>query len=190
MKLQKTQTKQGGAFDEAPYKAAWESSGGDAAKVAEANGLKDVPASYAEYHHGEGRNVQGLRVELDNRLYMFQSLILVIRCVSSTAGETNKKRTVEVSQVQFIDRMVGDPPRCPRRYAAWSTRHAEEVSAATPRGEVDHVKRRRKADEQDLDQSPRDPNADVSTSSDEGGHEARSEEKRKEERDEQERGLQ
>ena len=32
-----------------PYKAVWESSGGDGAKVAEAIGLNDVPASDIEY---------------------------------------------------------------------------------------------------------------------------------------------
>merc|ERR1712209_145479 len=47
--LKNAQTKEGGAFDEAPYKAAWESSGGDGAKVAETIGLKGVPASYDEF---------------------------------------------------------------------------------------------------------------------------------------------
>ena len=41
--------KEVGAFDEAPYKAVWESSGGDGAKAAETIGLQGVPASYDEY---------------------------------------------------------------------------------------------------------------------------------------------
>merc|ERR1711916_326446 len=49
VKLKNAQTKEGGAFDEAPYKAVWESSGGDGAKAAETIGLQGVPASYDEY---------------------------------------------------------------------------------------------------------------------------------------------
>ena len=49
VKLKNAQTKEGGAFDEAPYKAVWESSGGDGAKAAETIGLLGVPASYDEY---------------------------------------------------------------------------------------------------------------------------------------------
>ena len=37
------------AFDEAPYKTGWESSGSDGVKAAEAIGLQGVPASYGEY---------------------------------------------------------------------------------------------------------------------------------------------
>ena len=37
------------AFDEAPHKTGWESSGGDGVKAAEAIGLLGVPASYGEY---------------------------------------------------------------------------------------------------------------------------------------------
>ena len=51
MKLKKNaQTKEGGAFDEAPHKAFWESSGGDGAKVAETNGPQGVLASCDEYN--------------------------------------------------------------------------------------------------------------------------------------------
>nr|ABV22363.1 unknown [Noctiluca scintillans] len=49
VKLKNAQTREGGAFDEAPYKAVWESSGGDGAKAAETIGLQGVPASYDEY---------------------------------------------------------------------------------------------------------------------------------------------
>ena len=81
--------------------------------------------------------------------------------------------------LQDIDRVVNDPavmqreasiiearddqdcPRGPRRDAAGPTRQADDVSAATPRREVDHPKKRRKAVEQDLDQSPQDQNADA-----------------------------
>ena len=49
VKLKNAQTKEGGAFDEAQYKAVWESSGGDGAKAAETIGLQGVPASYDEY---------------------------------------------------------------------------------------------------------------------------------------------
>ena len=48
------------------------------------------------------------------------------------------------------------------RDAAGSTRQADEVSGATPLGEVDHAKTRSKAFAQDLDQSPQDQNADAS----------------------------
>ena len=37
------------AFDEAPYKTGWESSGSDGVKAAEAIGLQGVPASHGEY---------------------------------------------------------------------------------------------------------------------------------------------
>ena len=37
------------AFDEAPYKTGWESSGSDVVKAAEAIGLQGVVASYGEY---------------------------------------------------------------------------------------------------------------------------------------------
>jgi len=47
---QGVETKEGGgAFDETPYKAAWEAAGGDAAKVTETLGLKKVPADYSEF---------------------------------------------------------------------------------------------------------------------------------------------
>ena len=36
-------------FDKAPYKTAWESSGSDDVKAAEAIGLQGVPASYGEF---------------------------------------------------------------------------------------------------------------------------------------------
>ena len=49
VKLKNVQTKEGGAFGDAPYKAVCESSGGDGAKAAEASGLQGVPASYDEY---------------------------------------------------------------------------------------------------------------------------------------------
>ena len=37
------------AFDVAPYKTGWESSGSDGVKAAESIGLQGVPASYGEY---------------------------------------------------------------------------------------------------------------------------------------------
>mmetsp|Transcript_6813 Transcript_6813/g.21536 ORF Transcript_6813/g.21536 Transcript_6813/m.21536 type:complete len:80 (-) Transcript_6813:31-270(-) len=48
--LKSVETKEAaGAFDETPYKNAWDQAGGDAAKVAESLGMKKVPADYADF---------------------------------------------------------------------------------------------------------------------------------------------
>eukprot|EP00439_Symbiodinium_sp_Y106_P029160 s6359_g3.t1 len=47
--LKKVTTKEGGDFDETPYKAAWDAAGADCGKVATALNLKDTPKDYADF---------------------------------------------------------------------------------------------------------------------------------------------
>ena len=47
--MKHVETKDGPAFDESGYKAAWDAAGGDCKKVAEALGLKSDPTDYADF---------------------------------------------------------------------------------------------------------------------------------------------
>eukprot|EP00812_Abedinium_dasypus_P014211 NODE_7723_length_424_cov_222.135501.p2 GENE.NODE_7723_length_424_cov_222.135501~~NODE_7723_length_424_cov_222.135501.p2 ORF type:complete len:78 (+),score=21.96 NODE_7723_length_424_cov_222.135501:21-254(+) len=47
--LKSAETREGAAWDEAPYKAAWEAAGGDPAKVKEAVNLTETPTDYDSY---------------------------------------------------------------------------------------------------------------------------------------------
>merc|ERR1711924_59855 len=47
--LKKVETKSGGDFDEAPYKAAWDHEGGDCAKIKAALNLTAEPKDYDDF---------------------------------------------------------------------------------------------------------------------------------------------